>query len=32
MSKPKDEYGRPVDHWSQGRDKVKDIVNDGKKK
>lgn len=32
MSKPKDEYGRPVDHWSQGRDRVKDIVNDGKKK
>lgn len=30
--KPKDEYGRPVDHWSQGKDKVKGIVNDGKKK
>jgi len=30
--KPKDEYGRPVDHWSQGRDKVKDIVNTDKKR
>jgi hypothetical protein len=29
MSKgtPKDEYGRPIDHWSQGKDKVKDTVN-----
>jgi hypothetical protein len=32
VSRPKDEYGRPVDHWSQGRDKVKDIVNTSKKK
>lgn len=30
--KPKDEYGRPVDHWSQGKDKVKDVVNTDKKK
>lgn len=32
MSKPKDEYGRPVDHWSQGKDKVRDIVNTNKKR
>lgn len=31
-TKPKDEYGRPADHWSQGKDKVKDIVNTGKKR
>lgn len=30
--KPKDEYGRSTDHWSQGKDKVKDIVNTDKKK
>lgn len=24
---PKDEHGRPIDHWSQKKDKVKDIVN-----
>lgn len=28
----KDEYDRPVDHWSQGRDKVKDVVNTDRKK
>lgn len=32
MSKPKDEYDRPVDHWSQGKDKVRDIVNTDKGK
>ena len=32
MSKPKDEYGRPVDHWLQGKDKVRDIVNTNKKR
>lgn len=30
--KPKDEHGRPIDHWSQGKDKVKDTVNNGRKK
>ncbi|MBB5159713.1 hypothetical protein BJ970_007312 [Saccharopolyspora phatthalungensis] len=25
--KPKDEFDRDVDHWSQGDDKVEDLVN-----
>lgn len=28
----KDEYGRPIDHWSQGKDKAKDVVNTDKSK
>lgn len=32
MSKPKDEFDRPVDHWSQGKDRVKDLVGTDKKK
>jgi hypothetical protein len=23
---PKDEHDRPIDHWSQGDDKAKDLV------
>lgn len=26
-AKPKDEYDREIDHWSQGDDKVEDLVN-----
>ena len=26
-TKPKDEFGRDTDHWSQGKDKVKDLIN-----
>jgi len=26
QEKPRDEYERPLDHWSQGSDKVKDLV------
>jgi hypothetical protein len=29
--KPKDEHGRPIDHWSQKKDKVKKLVNSAKK-
>ena len=28
----KDEFGRDIDHWSQGNDKVKDLVGTDKKK
>lgn len=27
----KDEFGRPADHWSQGKSKTKDIVGTDKK-
>jgi hypothetical protein len=27
QEEPKDKYGRPLDHWSQGSDKVKDLVD-----
>lgn len=26
MLRAKDEFGRDIDHWSQGDDKVKDLV------
>lgn len=32
MLKAKDEFGRDADHWSQGDDKVKDMVGTDKKK
>ena len=32
MIAAKDEFDRDCDHWSQGKDKVKDIVNTDPKK
>lgn len=29
---PKDEFDIPTDHWSQGNDKLKDLVGKGKNK